>query len=328
MVKLSLIIESKFGEGYNVTVKLPKYDNNKIAIIGCGRVGMSTAFALLLEEIPNELLLIGRDESKIKGEELDLEHGLSFLGAAQVHASTNYEDLKDTDIVIITAGAAQKPGDTRLDLIKDNKAIIHEMIPKIVTYAPEAVIILITNPVDILTFEAAKLSGWPIGRVFGTGTTLDTSRFRFHLSEYLNVNPKSIHAFILGEHGDSSFPALTGAVVGGQSLLSMPKMTQAKAENAYKKTRDAAYKIIESKGATFYAIAVAIVELVRAVLRDSKQIFPVSIPLQNYHGVSNVALSVPCVVGRAGVEQTIEIKLSWEEKQLLEKSADTLKKFL
>ncbi len=309
-------------------MSLPKYDSNKVAIIGCGRVGMSTAFALLLRGIPNELLLIDRSEAKIKGEELDLEHGMSFLGHARVHASENYEDLKDTDVVIIAAGCSQKPGDTRLDLTDGNKKIIQDVIPKIVKYAPEAIIIIISNPVDILVYEAYKISGLPKGQIFGTGTTLDTSRFRFHLSEYLKVSPKSVHAYVLGEHGDSSFPAISGATVGGQSLLSMPNMTEEKAKNAYQKTRDAAYKIIASKGATYYAIAVAASDLVEAVLRNGQQVFPVSIPLHNYYGHSGVALSVPCIVGRSGVEQTIEIKLSWEEKQQLEKSVNTLKQFL
>jgi len=314
---------------YNGRVsKLPKYDNNKVAIIGCGRVGMSTAFALLLKGIPNELLLVGRSDEKIKGEELDLEHGLSFLGSATIKSTTDYKDLENTDLVIITAGYSQNPGDTRLDLSMENKKIIQEIIPKVVKNAPNAVIIVVTNPVDILTYEAFKIAGLPKGRIFGTGTTLDTSRFRFHLSEYLKVNPKSIHAYILGEHGDSSFPTISGASVGGQSLLSLPKMTEEKAQKAYQKTRDAAYKIIASKGSTYYAIAVATAELAEAVLRDSKKVFPVSIPLDNYLGHSGVALSVPCIIGRGGVEQVVEVKLSWDEKKMLDKSVNALKEYL
>lgn len=307
---------------------LPKYDNNKIAIIGCGRVGMATAFALLMAGLPNELLLVSRDVTKIKGEELDLEHGVSFLGHANVRATEDYSELKGTDIVIVTAGVSQKPGDTRLDLVETNKAIIREIIPKIVKHAPEAIILIVSNPVDILTYEAYKLANLPKGRIFGSGTTLDTVRFRFHLSQVLKVNPKSIHAYILGEHGDTSFPALTGASVGGQSLLSMPDMSEEKAWQAYRKTKEAAYKIIEAKGATYYAIAVAVTEMVKAILRNSKQVFPVSIPLHSYYGHSGVALSVPCIIGREGVEQVIEVKLSWEEKIQLEKSVKTLKEYL
>lgn len=307
---------------------LPQIDSNKVAIVGCGRVGMSTAFALLIAGIPNELVLFGRDKQKIEGEKLDLEHGLSFLKDAKIYASNSYDDLADSDVVVITAGASQKPGDTRLDLIANNKRIIEDMIPKIITAAPHAVIIMVTNPVDLLTYHAHALAQLPLGKVFGTGTTLDTARFRWHLSEQLGINPKSIHAFILGEHGDSSFPALSAAMVGGQSLLSLPTMSQEKALEAYEKARGAAYKLIASKGATYYAIAVAIVEIVKAILRDSKQIFPVSIPLQNYYGHSDVALSVPCVIGRGGAEQVIETKLSWEEKQQFDASVRTLKNLL
>jgi L-lactate dehydrogenase len=278
-------------------MKLPKYDNNKVTIIGCGRVGMSTAFALLLKNIPNELLLISRSAEKIKGEKMDLEHGLPFMSTAQVSSSTDYEDLRGSDVVIISAGSSQKPEDTRLNLTTNNKEIIKQIIPKIVKYAPEAIIIIISNPVDVLTYEAYHIANLPKGQIFGTGTTLDTSRFRFHLAEYLKVNPKSIHAYILGEHGDTSFPAVSNATVGGQSLLSMPEMTTEKVQTAYQKTREAAYKIITAKGATYYAIAVTTTELVEAILRDSGQIFPVSVPLHNYQGHSGVALSVPCVIG-------------------------------
>lgn len=304
------------------------HDSNCVAIVGCGRVGMSAAYALLIEGTPDELILFGRDAQKLKGEELDLSHGLFFLNHSKVSSTDRYEDLARADVIIITAGVSQKPGNTRLDLMANNKAIIADMIPKIVAAAPNAVIMMVTNPVDILTYEAYKIANLPKGRIFGTGTTLDTARFRFHLSEYLKVNPKSIHAFILGEHGDSSFPALSGATVGGQSLLSMPDMSRERALEAYAKTRDAAYKIVATKGATYYAIGITVVEIVKAILRDSKQIFPVSIPLHNYAGHSGVALSVPCVVGRNGVEQIIDIKLSWEEKQQLDRSVATLKKFL
>lgn len=308
--------------------KKKQFDYNKVAIIGCGRVGMSTAFALLQQGTVNELLLLSRSKSKAEGEKLDLEHGLSFLRYTKIHASDNYEDLVDTDVVVFTAGDSQKPGETRLDLVEKNKAIIHDAIPKILKYAPEAIIIIVSNPVDILTYEAYKVAGLPKGRIFGSGTTLDTSRFRFHLSEHLKMNAKSIHAYILGEHGDSSFPAISGAIAGGQSLLSIPGMTEEKALAAYTKTRDAAYNIIKAKGATYYAIATAASKLVETILTNSKKVYPVSIPLHSYYGHSGVALSVPCVIGRGGVEQTIEIKLSWKERELLEKSVNILKKYL
>lgn len=308
--------------------KYPCFDSNKVSIIGCGKVGMTTAFALVQHGIPDELLLISRSKEKAEGERLDLEHGLSFLRHTKISASDNYDDLKDSDVVVLTAGDSQKMGETRLDLMGKNLTIIRETIPEIIKNAPNAIIIIVSNPVDILTYEAYKIAGLPKGRIFGSGTTLDTARFRFHLSEYLNVNPKSIHAYILGEHGDSSFPAISSATVAGQNLLSMPGMTEEKTKAAYTKTRDAAARIIKAKGATYYAIAMATTNLIETILTDGKKIFPVSIPLHNYYGNSGIALSVPCVIGRNGVEQTIELKLSWEEKQLFQKSADTLKKFV
>jgi L-lactate dehydrogenase len=309
-------------------MKKNTYDNDKISIVGCGRVGMTTAYAILLQGIANEIVLFNRSLDKIKGEELDLEHGLTFLDSAKITASDDYQDLAESDVIIYTAGCSQKPGETRLDLVEKNIAILNKMLPPILSVAPEAIILIVANPVDILTYKAYLTANWPKGKIFGSGTTLDTSRFRFHLSEFIHVNPHSIHAYILGEHGDSSFPAISAASIGGQSLVSFPNFSLEKAQAAYQKTRDAAYKIIESKGSTYYGIASVTARLVKAILRDEKAIFPVSIPLHQYYGQNGVALSVPCVVGRSGVEEIIDLKLSWEEKQLLEKSANKLKSYL
>jgi L-lactate dehydrogenase len=302
--------------------------SNKVAIVGCGKVGMTAAFSILHGGLVNELLLVGRNLADIEGEQLDLEHGISFLHSAQVSSTTNYADLKDSDVVIFTAGASQKPGETRLDLTAKNLAILEDIIPKIVQYAPEAIVLIVTNPVDILTYKACQLAKLPKGRVFGSGTTLDTSRFRFHLSEFLHVNPRSIHSYILGEHGDSSFPVLSSASVGGQPLMTMSNFSHQKAMKAFEKAKDAAYKIIQSKGATYYAIGAVVAHIVRTILSDAKSILPVSVPLHNYQGFSGVALSVPCVVGRNGVEEMLEIKMSWEEKRQLEQSVRTLRGYL
>lgn len=305
-----------------------KDNGYKVSIIGCGKVGMTTAYSLLHDGVINELLLVGRSKEKIIGEQLDLEHGLSFMHHVKVDSTDDYKDLKNSDIVIFTAGAAQKPGDTRLDLTQKNLAIIEEVIPKIVANAPDAVILIVTNPVDILTYRAYQIAGLPKGRIFGSGTTLDTARFRFHLSEFLKLNPKSIHAYVLGEHGDHSFPAISSASVGGQPLSTLPGFSEERVERAYLAARNAAYKIIASKGATYYAIGAVVAHIVRKILTDAKSILPVSVPLHQYHDISGIALSVPCVVGRNGVEKTLEIKLSWDEKQKLHQAAETLKKFL
>jgi len=304
------------------------YTHKKVSIIGCGKVGMAAAYAIVLDGTTDELLLVSHSMDKLVGEELDLEHGMAFLTNTQIKATTDYADLSGSDIVIITTGAAQQPGESRLDLTSKNVAIIESLIPQVVKYAPNAIILIVSNPVDILTYKAYQIAGLPKGRIFGTGTTLDTARFRFHLSEFLHVNPKSIHAYILGEHGDTSFPAITSAVVGGQPLTTFPGFSPERALKAYQETREAAYKIIASKGATYYGIGVVIREFVRVILKDSQSILPVSIPLHHYYGYSGVALSVPCIVGKEGVTDVLEIKLSWDEKKALEKSVATLKSYL
>ena len=305
-----------------------KYDNNKVSIVGCGRVGMTTAYSILLQGIANEIVLFNRTLERIKGEKLDLEHGITFLDSAKITATNDYADLVDSDVIIYTAGASQKPGETRLDLVGKNVAILQKSLPQIIRYAPDAILLFIANPVDILTYKAYLMANWPKGKIFGSGTTLDTSRFKFHLSEFLHVNPSSIHAYVLGEHGDSSFPAISSASVGGQPLTNFTNFSAEKAMAAYQETKNAAYKIIEAKGSTYYGIASVATRLVEAILRDEKTIFPVSIPLHHYYEQNGVALSVPCVIGRSGVEEVIEIKLNWEEKQKLAKSAETLKSYL
>ncbi len=300
----------------------------KVSIVGCGNVGMTAAYSMLHHGGIDELLLVGRDREKLIGEELDLEHGMSFLHPVKVRSTDDYKDIAGSDVIVITAGAAQKPGETRLELTAKNSRIIEDIMLEIVKYAPGAIVLIVSNPVDVLTYRAYRVAGWPKGRIFGSGTTLDTARFRFHLSEFLKVHPKSIHAYILGEHGDNSFPALSGATVGGQPLSAFPEFSEDKARKAYELARTAAYKIIASKGSTFYAIGVVISHIVSAILNNSRSVLPVSIPLHNYFGISGIALSVPCVVGREGVTQTLQTKLNWEEKQQLEKAAETLKQYL
>ncbi len=305
-----------------------KYDNNKVSIVGCGRVGMTTAYSILLQGIANEIVLFNRTLERVKGEALDLEHGMTFLDNAKITATDDYADLADSDVIIYAAGHAQKSGETRLDLVDKNVAILQKYLPHIIATAPNTILLIIANPVDILTYKAYLMANWPKGKIFGSGTILDTSRFKFHLSEFLHVSPHSIHAYILGEHGDSSFPAITSAAVGGQPLTNFTNFSTQKALAAYQKTKDAAYKIIATKGSTYYGIASVTAKLVKAILRDERAIFPVSIPLHHYYQQNGVALSVPCVIGRGGVEEIIEIKLNWEEKQQLAQSAKILKKYL
>ncbi len=300
----------------------------KIAIIGCGKVGMTAAYSILHSGVAQEIALVGRCLDSITGEELDLEHGLSFLHPAKVTSTINYADLAGSDVVIYTAGAAQEAGESRLDLAAKNIKILGGILPNIVKYAPDSILLLVTNPVDILTYKAYVQAEWPKGRIIGSGTTLDTARFRFHLSESLKIDPRSIHAYVLGEHGDHSFPALTSASVGGQPLLTMPNMSQDKAQKAFDQARDAAYKIIQAKGATFYAIGTAVSHIVEAIVTDSRKVLPLSVPLHQYYGHNGVALSMPCVVGRAGVHEVLHPELSSQEQRQLAECVTELKKYL
>lgn len=296
-----------------------------VGIVGCGKVGMTAAYALLQQGIPTNLILHARDRGKAEGEKLDLEHGLPFLSECEIYATDDYADLSPCDVILFTAGAAQEPGQTRLDLAAKNIAILNEIIPKIQEYAPTAVVVMVTNPVDLLTWHAAKLCDDFTGRIFGTGTMLDTARLRWQLSETFHVNPRSIHTYLLGEHGDSSFPTYSSATVGGQPLLSFSDFTPEVGQQAFDAARNAAYQVIQGKGATFYAIGTVVAHLLRSIQRDSRSVLPVSVPLQGEFGLLDISLSLPCIVGRRGVLQTLQIQLNRNETIALHKSAESLR---
>jgi L-lactate dehydrogenase len=259
---------------------------------------------------------------------LDFLHSLSFLGTTKVNIAEDVSDLKDSDVIVYTEGVAQAPGETRLDLVKKNSEILESVVPDIFKYSPDSIMIVVANPVDILTYKAARLIKPKRGKIFGSGTTLDTARFRYYLSEFLNVSPINIHGYILGEHGDSSFPTVSTANVGGELIEALKGYSKEIVMEAYKKARNAAYEIIAGKGATYYSIAVVIDQLVQACLNDSKRIFPVSVPLEGEYGFTDVSISVPCVLGKDGAEKIIELNLSDEEKEMMKKSVETLKKFI
>lgn len=303
-------------------------DIKKVAIVGLGKVGITAAYALLLRHTADELVLVSRSLDKVEGEKLDLEHGLPFLEPTRITATTDFSQLQDADVVVIAAGAAQKPGQTRLDLADENKKIIFELANSIRPYVKNSVVVVVSNPVDVLTYKMAQALDLPQGRVIGTGTMLDTARFRFHLSESLHVHPRSIHAYVLGEHGESSFPALASATVGGQVLEGFPHYSAAQAHKAFVQTRDAAAKIIQAKGATYYAIGVVITQVVSTILKDQKSVLPISVPIHDYYGESDVSISVPCIVGRSGAEQILKIELSSEEQELFKKSCGIIRKLL
>lgn len=302
-------------------------EKRKVGIVGLGNVGATAAYALLLHGLVDHLVLYARDKNKAIGEKLDLEHGLTFLENSEITATDDFADLSGCNIVMFCAGAAQSPGENRLDLVKKNTVIVEDVVPKIIAAAPQTIIVMVTNPVDVLTYKAAMIAGKP-GRVFGSGTMLDTARFRYHLGEMLDINPRSIHAYILGEHGDSSFPVLSSASVGGQPLNQFPSYSETQALEAFEMAKQAAYNIIQAKGATYYAIGVVISKLVRTILRDNHSVLPVSVPIDNYYGQYNVSLSVPCIIGNDGVEQILKAQLSEREQAAFAKSAETLKSLL
>lgn len=301
----------------------------KIGIIGCGRVGATIAYTLMLEGTITDLVLFDVVADKAEGEKLDLEHGLSFLEMVNIKATTEYKDLKDCGIIIMTAGFAQKPGETRLDLCQKNKMVTSEVVRKINKINPEAIIIMVTNPVDVLTHFGNQLvnKGKNTGKIFGTGTLLDTARFRYYLGEKIKINPRNIHAYVLGEHGDNSLLVYKSATIGGEKLVNFSGVSQKVIEESFEEAKKAASEIIKRKGATYYGIAVMVRQIVRAILSDTKEIFPVSVTLNGEYGVNGVALSVPCEIGSKGVEKILEIELSKEEKEKMFKTASILKEF-
>lgn len=305
-----------------------KQETFKVAIVGLGRVGVTTAYALLLKGLATELVLFSRELDKAEGEKSDLEHGAPFYPTTKIIATDKYEDLTGTDLVIFTAGCAQKPGQTRLDLTKTNCDIVEKIIPKIVREAPQTLILMVANPLDIMTLKATQVAGLQPGRVFGSGTLLDTARFRLHLNKTIKISAKSIHTYILGEHGDSSFGAVSTASIGGKPLLSFPEMSPDHIKWALDETRKDAYKIISGKGATYYGIASALTHIVETIMRDGKKVVPLSSVLTGQYGLSNIALSLPSILGRNGVERIIDLPLSKEELIALNNSASSLRSHL
>lgn len=305
-----------------------KQETFKVAIIGLGRVGVTTAYALLLKGLATELVLFSRELDKAEGEKSDLEHGSPFYPHIKITATDKFEDLSGTDLVIFTAGCAQKPGQTRLDLTKGNCDIVDKLIPKIVREAPQALVLMVANPLDIMTLRAAEVAKLASGRVFGSGTLLDTARFRLHLSKAIKISAKSIHTYILGEHGDSSFAAVSTATIGGKPLLSFPEMSPDHVTWALEETRKDAYKIISGKGATYYGIATALSHIVETIMRDAKKVVPLSSVLTGQYGLTNIALSLPCILGRNGIERVIDLPLSKDETLALAASAATLRSHL
>jgi L-lactate dehydrogenase len=307
----------------------------KVAIIGAGNVGATFAFALMIKGIAREIVIVDKNDKKAAGECMDLNHGLNFIHPAAISAQ-GYEGCVDSDIVVITAGANQKPGQTRIDLAQANTEIFKDIIAKVMKYAKDAIILVVTNPVDILTYVTLKISGLPVNRVMGSGTALDTSRFRYLLGEHCGVDTRNVHAYIIGEHGDTELPVWSNASIGGMKIERYCLMCkdfqgcdkEKKLGELFDEVKNAAYKIIEAKGSTYYAVALALVRITEVILRDENSILPVSTLMKDYYGVKDVCLSLPCVVNRSGVDRILNIELSEKEQSQFKYSADTLKEVI
>ena len=304
----------------------------KCAIIGCGFVGATTAFSIVQSGMFSEIVLIDADKKKAEGEAMDLNHGVPFIHTMKIYAG-DYSDIADCYITIITAGGGQKPNQTRLDLVKQNANIFKSIIPQITAVNTEGILLIVSNPVDVLTHVALKLSGFPSNRVIGSGTVLDTARLKYLLGEHLGVDSRSVHAFIIGEHGDSELPVFSSANVSGIDLDGFCNSVNGACEKhdldeIYQEVKESAYKVIERKGATYYAIALAATRIVEAIIKNQHSVLPVSCYIENHYGLSDICLGIPAILGSNGIEKVLDIPLNAEESEKLTTSAKTLKQVI
>lgn len=301
----------------------------KAAIVGLGNVGASIAFALMAKSLYSSLVLIDANKNKAEGEAMDLAHGLPYASPMHIYAG-DYEDAADASIIIITAGAAQKPGETRLDLIAKNARILSSIISEIKKTGFEGILLMVANPVDVLTHLAVKLSGYPEHRVFGSGTVLDTARLKYAIGERIGVDIRSVHTMIVGEHGDSEVPLWGLTNISGVPLKDFCEArnipaTEKEMDKIYVEVRDSAYAIIERKGATYYGIAYAVARICEAIVKDEKAILPVSNHLHGEYGIEGISFAVPSIIDRHGASSPLEVPLNGKEQLALLKSAKAMK---
>jgi len=305
---------------------------HKVAIVGAGKVGSTFAYALLLNGLVGQIVLIDVDRRRAEGEAMDLNHTVPLSHSVRIWAG-DYPDTAGADVVVVSAGVAQRPGETRLDLVKRNAAIFGDVIPRVVEHNKSAILLIATNPVDVLSYVAWKASGFPSERVIGSGTVLDTARLRYLLAEHLRVDPRNVHAHVVGEHGDSEVPVWSLANVAGMQLhdYCVRHKCELGAEvrdRIARQTRDAAYEIIQRKGATYYAVAVGLLRIVESILRDQHSVLSVSSLVPACYDVGDVYLSLPAVIGRAGVERVLHLELSEAEARALHRSAGVVREVL
>lgn len=309
----------------------------KGVIIGAGQVGMACAYSLLIQDCFDELVLQDLATERVEGEVMDLMHGMSFIAPTLLKAGTVANEGRDADIVIITAGASQKPGENRLDLLERNVAIFKTILSDVVKYCPNAILLIVSNPVDIMTYVTLKLSGFPSSRVIGSGTVLDTARFRSLLAKKLDIDARSVHAYIIGEHGDSELPVWSTANVAGLKLIpdscpdSWENLSAAERKELtaiFEQVKNAAYEIIKRKGYTSYGIGLGVTDIVKAILRSQERVLTVSSLIEGAYGVHDICLSLPTVVNEKGVLKTVNLTLSKKEEKQFQNSAFVLQEAL
>jgi L-lactate dehydrogenase len=304
----------------------------RVAIVGLGNVGATLGYALLFSGLAAEIVLIDKNHAKAEGEAMDLNHAVPFAHPTRIWAGS-YPDCAGAAVVVIAAGASQKPGETRLDLLQRNAGIFAEIVPRVVEHNRECILLIATNPVDVLTYVSLRLSDLPEHHVIGSGTILDTARFRYLLSQHFGVDSRSVHAYIIGEHGDSEVPVWSLANIAGMRLedfcaaQGMPCAWQA-LHSIFEQTRDAAYHIIARKTATYYAVAAGLMRIIEAILRDQNTVLSVSSRVNGAYGIEDVCLSLPSIVNRDGIQKVLHLQLSAGEVEKLQNSATVLRKTL
>ncbi len=302
-------------------------EKRKVVLVGTGFVGMSMAYALLNQGGVNELVLIDVAKEKAVGEAMDLSDGVPCASARMVIRAGDYDECKDANIVVITAGVAQKPGETRLDLAKTNAKIIKEVTENVVKSGFKGIFLIASNPVDVMTYVVGKVSGFPTNKVIGSGTVLDTARLRFLVAEHLNVSSKNVHAYIMGEHGDSSFVPWSKSYIGCKPLkdiIEERKEPEDVLENIYKQVQQEAYEIINKKKATYYGIGMGLTKIIKAILNDEHEILTVSTYLNGEYGQNDIFIGVPAIVNASGIQEILNLKLSEEEKEKFNYSCSVL----
>ena len=297
---------------------------NKVTVIGAGFVGSTIAYSLIIRDIAEEIAIIDINETLAESQVMDMQHAVPFVGQTDIKLG-NYDDCIDSSVVVIACGVAQKPGQTRLDLINKNTQILREILPQIFEKNPDTILVIVTNPVDILTRVAVSMFPGRKNQIMGTGTLLDSARFKHLIGQKLNINPKSIHAYILGEHGDSEFPFWSSATIGSMQLNTCHGLTDADKKDIFEKARNAAYTIIEGKQSTYYGIGAGTSHLINTILHNKKTVLPVS-HANEILGIENMCLSTPVVIGKKGIMKKICIQLTEEEQNLLNNSASILEK--